>query len=44
VIGPVRQIFELCALPGNQQTRRGIVEAGKLKLPDGAGELADLRA
>jgi hypothetical protein len=41
---PARQILELCALPRNEQAWRGIVEAGALKLPDRAGEFADLRA
>jgi len=36
LIGPVRQILELGALPRHQQMRRGIVETGELKLPDGA--------
>jgi hypothetical protein len=44
MVGPVRQILELRTLPGNQETRRSIVEAGELKLPDRAGEFADLRA
>jgi hypothetical protein len=42
--GPARQILELCPFPGNQQTWRGIVETRELKLSNGAGELADLRA
>ena len=40
----MRQIVELGPLPGNQQTRGGSIETGELKLPDGARELADLRA
>ena len=38
------QILKLGALPGNQQTRGRGVEAQELQLPDGARELADLRA